>query len=318
MRRALLLAAVHNGVCGALLLRFPQALPAALGFGPAEPTEAWRWIGLMMCAFGVGYAVAARGPLRHWPIVLVGLASKLCSPLIFLQAAAEGSAPWTTGGLILLNDLVWWAPFGLILRAAAADYAAEADEPEPPPRDRAMLRFQSQHGYSLFELSQLSPTLVIFLRHAGCTFCREALQEVARLRPRIAAQGVEVAFVTMSEEPRAQDVFERYGLGDAPRFSDPHCELYRAFDLRRGSWAQMLAPSVWLRGLHSGLVRRNGLGFSDGDAFRLPGVFLIQDGRVLCSYRHRGPADRPDYLALAAVAAPEPRAEPVGLAGRPV
>ena len=31
---------------------------------------------------------------------------------------------------------------------------------------------------------------------------------------------------------------------------------------------------------------------------QLPGVFLVQQDRVLAEYRHRSGADRPDYLAL--------------------
>jgi hypothetical protein len=30
---------------------------------------------------------------------------------------------------------------------------------------------------------------------------------------------------------------------------------------------------------------------------QLPGVFLVQRDRILAEYRHRSPADRPDYVA---------------------
>jgi hypothetical protein len=32
---------------------------------------------------------------------------------------------------------------------------------------------------------------------------------------------------------------------------------------------------------------------------QLPGVFVVRGNQVLAEYRHRSPADRPDYLALA-------------------
>jgi hypothetical protein len=31
---------------------------------------------------------------------------------------------------------------------------------------------------------------------------------------------------------------------------------------------------------------------------RQPGVFLIKGDQILAGYRHRTPADRPDYVAL--------------------
>ena len=38
----------------------------------------------------------------------------------------------------------------------------------------------------------------------------------------------------------------------------------------------------------------------------MPGVFLLQNGRVLRSYRHANPYERPDYEALALGLAREP------------
>jgi len=37
----------------------------------------------------------------------------------------------------------------------------------------------TQSGERLVELSEMSPVLLVFLRHAGCTFCREALADFA-------------------------------------------------------------------------------------------------------------------------------------------
>ena len=45
------------------------------------------------------------------------------------------------------------------------------------PRD-AMDRAITDQGESLLELSQSSPRLVVFLRHAGCIFCRESLADL--------------------------------------------------------------------------------------------------------------------------------------------
>ena len=70
---------------------------------------------------GVGYALAARDPYRHWPIVLVGLLGKLLGPVGFLHTAARGDWPWALGWLNVTNDLIWLVPFTLILRGAYRD-----------------------------------------------------------------------------------------------------------------------------------------------------------------------------------------------------
>jgi hypothetical protein len=89
-----------------------------------------------------------------------------------------------------------------------------------------------------------------------------------------------------------------------PRVSDPEARLYRAFQLNRGKLSQFLGPAVWWRGFQSFILNRHPVGKPIGDPAQMPGVFLIQNGRILRSYFHQTSADRPDYVALATVAAP--------------
>ena len=35
--------------------------------------QIWQCVGMIVGVYGVGYLVAASDPLRHWPIVLVGM-----------------------------------------------------------------------------------------------------------------------------------------------------------------------------------------------------------------------------------------------------
>ena len=49
--------------------------------------------------------------------------------------------------------------------------------------------------------------MLVFLRHFGCTFCRETLADVARHRDAIAATGAQVAFVHMSRPAEADRWF---------------------------------------------------------------------------------------------------------------
>jgi hypothetical protein len=84
---------------------------------------------MIVGVYGIGYLAAAANPLRHWPIVLVGLLGKIFGPIGFLGAALRDEIPWSFGWTIIGNDLVWWIPFGMIIARAfrAARSSGRAD-----------------------------------------------------------------------------------------------------------------------------------------------------------------------------------------------
>jgi hypothetical protein len=115
MTVALWLAAFYNMVWGAWVVLFPQQLFEWSGMDPPRYPQLWQCIGMIVGVYGIGYAIAARDPYRHWPIVLVGLMGKILGPLGFAMALVQGTLPISFGLTIVTNDLVWWVPFGLIL-----------------------------------------------------------------------------------------------------------------------------------------------------------------------------------------------------------
>ena len=120
MSAVLWAAAAYNIVWGIWAILFPQAIFRWAGFQPLPSyPELWQCIGMIVGVYGVGYAIAASDPFRHWPIVLVGLLGKLLGPLGFAQAVWEERFPLKMGWTILTNDLIWWVPFALILYRAA-------------------------------------------------------------------------------------------------------------------------------------------------------------------------------------------------------
>ena len=165
--------------------------------------------------------------------------------------------------------------------------------------ETALSTYRDQNGNTLAALSTGRPLLLIFLRHAGCTFCREALADVALKRADIEASGARIAIVHMRDQAEGLAFTTKYGLGDLSCFSDPSKALYEAFGLKRGSPLAVLTPTVIGRALHAGLVGGHGLGTPEGDTMQMPGVFLLQDGKLLREFRHKTVADRPDYVALA-------------------
>lgn len=146
------------------------------------------------------------------------------------------------------------------------------------------------------------PTLVVLLRSFGCTFCREAMADIAAARRSISDAGAAVAFVHGATPSEAAPWFTKYGLDDVTTISDPDRDHYRAFGLGRTGALALVDPKVWTRGAACALS--HGFGGQTPEMMRqLPGVFLVQGDRVLAEYRHSSPSDRPDYLALVRSAA---------------
>jgi hypothetical protein len=191
MRAVLAVAAVYNLAWGSWVLIDPGALFRLTDIPQPTYVQIWQLVGMIVAVFGVGYAVAATAPLRHWPIVLVGLLGKLFGALGFLAAALGGKLPWAWAWTIFTNDVVWWIPFALILaaaRRAVVDSRTSSDHSRPAV-SLAFRMARCQNGESLLSLSRRRPQLVVCLRHLGCTFCRESLADLARLRSEIESTG---------------------------------------------------------------------------------------------------------------------------------
>ena len=137
MRRILLVAAFYNLVWGSLVILFPSAIFQWTGVALPRYPEIWQCVGMIVGVYGVGYAIAASNPLRHWPVVLVGLLGKVLGPIGFLWAASSETLPWSWGWTIVANDLIWWWPFGAILFAAWRRLSDTTDDVLGPPLSQA-------------------------------------------------------------------------------------------------------------------------------------------------------------------------------------
>lgn len=118
MAQVLWAAAIYNLAWGGFVVLYPELPFRWAGMPPPNYPELWQCIGMMVGVYGVAYALAARDPLRYWPIVLAGLLGKVLGPIGFLDAALAGRLPWRAGWTIVSNDLIWWLPFAAMLAAA--------------------------------------------------------------------------------------------------------------------------------------------------------------------------------------------------------
>ena len=160
-------------------------------------------------------------------------------------------------------------------------------------------KMQTDTGRTVLDLSYDQPVMLIFLRHFGCTFCREALSDIAELRPQIEADGTRVVFVHMADNELAGRYFKKYKLHGACHVSDPDCEFYQFFGLTKGTSHQLFGLHSWVRGFEAGVMNGHGVGYRPlGDGFQMPGVFVLLNGEIRESFVHKLASDRPDYASL--------------------
>jgi len=102
----------------------------------------------------------------------------------------------------------------------------------------------------------------------------------------------------MLPEKQAVSLFEKYGLADVPRISDPEREFYVACGLVRGGVLQVMGPAVWWQGFKTTVLKRHLPRTPAGDVFQLQGAVVLQEGAIVRSFIAKNSAEIPDYLQL--------------------
>lgn len=87
------------------------------------------------------------------------------------------------------------------------------------------------------------PTLLVFLRHLGCVFCRETIASL-----RAASEGragyPSVLFFFQGTPTEGRVLLSRFWSG-ARAVADRPKRFYEAFGVEHGSLGQLLGPGVW-------------------------------------------------------------------------
>lgn len=157
----------------------------------------------------------------------------------------------------------------------------------------------TDEGSSLYDMSQNQSVLLVFLRHFGCIFCREAMVEIASKSDTWKNQGIKTVLVHLSDRANAEKYFSKYGIKDIESISDPEAQFYKAFGLGKGKTSQLIGLHTMIRGFQ--IMKEKSiypLPYFIGDGFQMPGVFLLRDGVIADSFIHRLASDAPDYEKL--------------------
>lgn len=275
--RVLAIAGLYNILWGTIVVLFPLEFFNLTGMEVPNYPEIWQCVGMIVAVYGLGYIIAATDPFRHWPIILVGLLGKVFGPIGFLDAILRDRFTLEFGINIIFNDLIWWYPFGKILYDKYQDFL----KPEKAPftKEDAIKKIIKDQGNHL----------IYFLRHTGCTFCKEALGNLSDQLSTVEKK-YKVTLITMSPESDFQNELEKLGLEKVKFLSDPDRNFYLSLGLKKGNLIEIFGPNVWIRGIKAFF---NGYGISAliGDGYQMPGAFLIEDFKITKSFYHKSSAE---------------------------
>jgi hypothetical protein len=276
---ALIAAGLYNLLWGGIVILFPNLFFDWANMPRPIYPEIWQCVGMIVGVYGIGYLIAAFDPLRFWPIVLVGVLGKIFGPIGFLQALWLERFSIAFGWNIVFNDLVWWVPFFLILKWSFRELQKPKSNLNPIDPSE-LIRREVIENLSLQKMSEQNSIALIFLRHFGCSFCRDFLAEVRskmQTDPEILER---LIFVHMSDEDRGREFFEAQGLGSANLIADPDQLWYQSFGLPRSSWGDLISMRLLWRGFRAAVLRRRGLGRLEGDGFQMPGFVVIENSEI--------------------------------------
>jgi hypothetical protein len=97
--------------------------------------------------------------------------------------------------------------------------------------------------------------------------------------------GFNVLLVGLGTKEQAEKFRKEFSLS-FPIVCDPRKELYRLYDLKGGTVADVASPSVLLKGLRAmSLGYRPGI--PRGDVMQLPGVFLVDTYSLFVFFQRR-------------------------------
>lgn len=122
MQITMKLAAIYNIIWGIWVVLFPLHFFNLLGMEPPSHPMIWQGMGMVIGVYGLGYWWSSYDPIRHWPIIAVGMLGKIFGPIGFAMNYTTGKVPFEFFYTLITNDFLWWIPFGMILYKVNKDY----------------------------------------------------------------------------------------------------------------------------------------------------------------------------------------------------
>ena len=139
-----------------------------------------------------------------------------------------------------------------------------------------------------------SPVLLVFMRHLGCSFCREQVGHLQQISAEIRQAGTHVVLISVNRpEETHRFCLSRNLGGHFTCLSDPARESYMRYGLSRVSSPHLLTPHVLSRGIQA-VLHGHFTTIPKADPLQLPGIFLVnKSGVVKYAHRNRDASDNP-------------------------
>lgn len=271
--------AYYSILWGLVITLMPRVILQVFSVDSIEVIEFWQFFGMIVGVSGIGYFIASNDPGKYWPIILVGFLGNLMGTFVFAKALAMGHLPTAFSTILLVSTAIWIIPFYYILLSV---YDENTMEESPPKQFHDLINFvRTSQNKTLYDLSTEQNVLLVFVRHFGCTFCRETVSEIAKIEQAIAGRKLTLVFVHMSDPSYGDDFFSKYYDHPVHHISDPGRNLYKSLNLKRGSLYQLFGPMTWIRGVYAAIFKGHGLGEFEGDSLQLGGFFILKKGQII-------------------------------------
>lgn len=151
-------------------------------------------------------------------------------------------------------------------------------------------------GSTLGEQLRVPTTLMVFLRHYACIFCKEMVRDL-RAAAEADADFPRILFFGQGDLEETKQFAEKL-WPTMSIVSDPTRQFYTAMGLGRGSIYQMFGPSVWACGIRAGLKGNFQTGIS-GDIWTMPGLFAVdRNGNILWKHEFDHIAQHPNWKKI--------------------
>lgn len=147
-------------------------------------------------------------------------------------------------------------------------------------------------------------TLMVFLRHYGCIFCKEMVRDLRAARESDAGYP-ELLFFGQGDLDETA-AFAQKLWPEMAIVSDPERTIFTAMELGKGSIYQMFGPRVWACGIRAG-IKGNFQSRIVGDPWTMPGLFAVDaNGTIRWRYTFDHAGHHPDWKNLPAEIAASP------------
>jgi len=296
MRIVLAAGGLYHLLLAAWTILCPMHVLGWLGCKVSGQPVLCQTFGMFSGILGLGLLIASKNPIRHWPIVLLGLIGSIITLTLTAGAVFREELPAAALLILGLNGVIWLPPFVLILWAALrAHTGIPLARQQPYSIDEAASVYELSDGRKLKDASMERPLVLVFLRHFGCTFTRQILRGLQDLENQAREHRASLVLVHMLQSGEEMNYLGRNPEID--RIADPRCELYRAFGLGKGGFFEIFGPRVWWRGAIA-IFKGCGVGHLAGDGLQMPGVFVFFHGKVIASQPAQSASDLPNLEAL--------------------